>query len=71
MPSHESARIRDRMALYDGLPPEGRALVGDYGLNAALSAWQATGAWSAARGFLETRRGLPPARLASSRSRNS
>jgi 3'-phosphoadenosine 5'-phosphosulfate sulfotransferase (PAPS reductase)/FAD synthetase len=53
-------RLLDRMQTYDGLPPEGRALVGDYGLNAALAAYNGCGDWSRARRDLQQARGAVP-----------
>lgn len=52
-------RMKEAMALYDGLPPEGRAVAADYGMAKATGAYARTGDWGRARAFLTNLFGDP------------
>lgn len=45
-------RAKETMALYDGLPPEARAVAADFGMLKATGAYASTGDWARARALL-------------------
>lgn len=51
---------KETMALYDGLPPEGRSVAADFGLLKATAAYARTGDWDQARALLVDLYGDPP-----------